>query len=284
MGRSFIEVSVTGAPGLIDVLTGLLTQIGFEGFWEEETTLRCYVREDRWSPAMETEVARMVALAARSSTESTPTVQVRTVPDRNWNEEWEKTITPIRVTDHIVITPSWHTHVAGPGDLVLTIDPKMSFGTGYHETTRLVLRMLEEHLRPGMHVLDIGTGTGILAIAAVRLGASSAVGIDTDEWSYDNARENAAINGVSDRITIVHGELPGQPVETFDLVLANVQRDVLIDLLPHMVRRLAPAALLVLSGLLTADRTPMLDALRSARLTPVDELTEGEWIALAARC
>jgi ribosomal protein L11 methyltransferase len=158
----------------------------------------------------------------------------------------------------------------------------MSFGTGYHESTRLILGLVEQYIRPGMTVLDIGTGTGVLAIAAIRLGARHAVACDIDEWSYDNAIENAALNGVAEKMTILEGDIAVTPDQPYDLVIANIQRNVLIPLLPAMRSRLAPGGTLLLAGLLNIDRDAMTDALREHGFTVLHESAENEWIALAA--
>lgn len=180
-----------------------------------------------------------------------------------------------------MVAPTWQRYTPERGELLLTINPKMSFGTGYHESTRLAARLLEEFLQPGMRVLDIGTGTGILAIAAVKLGAREAWGIDTDEWAYNNARENVDLNGVRDRITIRGGSVADLPGNSFDLILANIQRDVIERLLKEMIDHLQPSGLLILSGLLETDSRPILDMARESSLSVVRQIREGDWIALA---
>ena len=190
MSSSSVEVQIVADEELVDQLVAILSGLGFEGFWEEGSLLRCYIGSARWSPAMHEEVQSVIHRMTRSSSSASPHVVVNTIENRNWNEEWEKTIKPIQVTDRIIIKPTWHEYEAKPGEIVLTIDPKMSFGTGYHETTRLVLRLMEKHVTAGMSLLDVGTGTGVLAIAGIKFGAASAVGIDVDEWSYINALEN----------------------------------------------------------------------------------------------
>ena len=277
-----IEIAIAATDALRDQLIALLGQLGVEGFWEDEDLLKCYVPEERWSPALQEELRATVAMIVRSSEQSVPDMRVSSLHDRNWNEEWEKTIQPLHVTPRIVITPSWHDYQPAAGEIVLTIDPKMSFGTGYHESTRLMLRLMEQHLRQGCTVLDIGTGTGVLAIAALRLGAASAIAVDIDEWSYANAMENAHRNGVNDRLTLLHGDITASPAIHSDLVLANIQRSVLIPMLPAMCSRLKAGGTLLLSGLLSADREPMIAALHQAGLTLREEVQEHEWIALAA--
>ncbi len=278
-----IEVAIEAEEELRDRIVALLGQLGFEGFWEDGPVLRSYISESRWTSAMPEEVERTVNLITRSSRSTRPAITTRRIQEQNWNEEWEKTIRPIHVSERTVITPSWHHYEPAPGELVLTIDPKMSFGTGYHESTRLILRLLEQHIRTGDSVLDMGTGTGVLAIAAVRLGAADAAGIDIDEWSYDNACENIRLNHVEDHITILHGDITATPAGPFTLILANIQRTVLLEMLPLLVRRLSAEGRLLLAGLLHDDRDIMMEQLRHQGLTLLDEVSENEWIAIAAR-
>ena len=277
-----IEITIPATEDLRQQLIALLGQLGVEGFWEDGDLLKCYVPEQKWSPALQEEMRTVIGMTVSSSTHPHPPMHVQTLADRNWNAEWEKTIQPIHVTPHIVITPSWHAYAAAPDELVLTIDPKMSFGTGYHESTRLILGLVEQCIRPGMSVLDIGTGTGVLAIAALRLGGHHAVACDIDEWSYDNAIENAELNGVAEKMTILQGDISVTPEQTYDLVLANIQRNVLIPLLPGLRSRLAPGGTLLLAGLLDIDREAMAAALATNGFRITSERAENEWIALAA--
>ena len=278
-----IEVAIEAEEELRDRIVALLGQLGFEGFWEDGPVLRSYISESRWTRAMPEEVERTVNLITPSSRSTRPAITTRRIQEENWNEEWEKTIRPIHVSERTVITPSWHPYDAAPGELVLTIDPKMSFGTGYHESTRLILRLLEQHIRTGDTVLDMGTGTGVLAIAAVRLGAADATGVDVDEWSYDNACENIRLNHVEDRITILHGDITATPAGPFTLILANIQRTVLLEMLPLLVRRLRAEGRLLLAGLLHDDRDIMMEQLAREGMTLLNEVSENEWIAIAAR-
>lgn len=282
MPASYVEVSITTDPGLADALIGLLSQLGFEGFWEDNSCLKCFISSERWTPAMLAETEAVTRMVARSSHSTVPQVVVTNLPGRNWNEEWEKTIKPIRVTERIVITPTWHEYKAEDGQLVLTIDPKMSFGTGYHETTRLTLTLMEKHVRRGMHVLDVGTGTGVLAIAAIKLGATTAIGVDNDEWSFNNANENIRLNQVEQQVQVILGELANVSPLPCEMIVANIQRNVLEPLLSDMRNRLSPQGMLILSGLLKSDEEPMIDALHSNGFRLTEELQENEWIALAA--
>ncbi|MDZ7624568.1 MAG: 50S ribosomal protein L11 methyltransferase [Ignavibacteriaceae bacterium] len=157
-------------------------------------------------------------------------IEKEILEDKNWNEIWEKSREVIRVSDRIVIKPTFKEYSAKPDEIVLTIDPKMSFGTGEHQTTKLILRLLEKYVTKGMKVLDVGSGTGILAIASVKLGASKAVAVDFDEICLENCKENSLLNEVSDSVEIITGEIDDVKEKDFDLILANIQKNVLLDI------------------------------------------------------
>jgi len=165
-----------------------------------------------------------------------------------------------------------------PGDVVLTLDPGGAFGTGTHETTRLLLEALQRHLAPGMHVLDVGCGSGILAIACLLLGADRATGVDVDPESVRVSRENAELNGVGDRLALHEGTLSAGPAGRFPLVLANIESRVLVPLAGELCARVAPSGVLVIGGLLAAERERMLAAYSALRPIAVHE--QGEWIAI----
>lgn len=280
MPPPFVELRIVTDQALGEKIVAILSQIGFEGFWEDESVLKCYISSSRWDERTRLETESTIRLIARSNATPLPQLSHSIVEDQNWNEQWEKTIQPIRVTDRITIAPTWNTADIRPGDILLRIDPKMSFGTGYHETTRLVLRLMEKHILDGESVLDVGTGTGVLAIAAMKLGAASAVGVDPDEWSYSNAMENTRVNGVDSNVRIILGDIASVPDKQFDLLVANIQLNVIVPILPRL--REFTKRLLILSGLLDRDRDAILNALDLNDLVVVEEMQENEWIAIAA--
>ena len=282
MSASHVELIIGSDPSAFDDYIGILTGEGFEGFWEDGPTLRAYIPAGRWSDSLQTAVAAAVQRSALLRSLPPPSISAHPVESRNWNEAWEATIRPVHVTERIVIAPTWNPHVAGPGELVLTIDPKMSFGTGYHESTRLMLRLIERHVQKGDRVLDVGTGTGVLAIAALKLGADHATGVDVDEWAYENARENAVLNGLAERFMVLKGDLQSVGEGLFDLIVANIQRNVIEGMIDGFLTRLQPEGALLLSGLLESDRGAIFARLSSARFSLIDEEKENEWIALAA--
>lgn len=205
------------------------------------------------------------------------------VKERNWNEEWEQTIKPQRI-GRFVITPTWADPEISPDDIVLEIDPKMAFGTGYHETTRLMLRLLPEVIENGNHVLDAGTGSGVLAIAALKLGAARALGFDIDEWSYNNATENALLNHVSDRLVIkVGGAETLHNSGAYEVVLANINRNILMDMAEVLAKATKTGGQLLLSGIMREDEQVMLNYPAFKNFSHVESIYENEWVALWLR-
>lgn len=263
-----------------DTLPALFNELGFEGFVEEDNGFHCYIRHDAYSDSVHEQAQTILATIFNAPDAITSRTELA---DRNWNEEWEKTIQPIWVTDTLVIAPTWSPVEPAEGRTVLVIDPKMSFGTGYHETTRLMLRMMQEHIPAGCTALDVGTGTGVLAIAAVKLGARHAIGVDIDEWSADNGNENISRNGLEGKVDIRIGSLDVVPEPVFDVILANIIRMTILELLDAMLAKLAPKGMLFLSGLLVEDQAPIEEALIARQCTVTGVIRENEWIGMMAQ-
>lgn len=248
------------------------------GFVQEPGQLHAYV------PAHDWDAADREAVSARLRAEGyDDALSVRRVADENWNEAWEANIAPVRAGPFLICTtgatvPAEHADAA-----VLRIDPKMSFGTGHHATTRLSLQLLSTAVTPGDRVIDVGTGTGVLAIAACRRGAASVEAVDTNPRAVANARENVAQNGVADCVTVREGSVDAVPDGNAEVVIANITRGPLLTLLPALRRRLAPNGRLLLSGLLLADRTQMQSALKEQNLVVHDTQTEDGWWAVHAQ-
>jgi ribosomal protein L11 methyltransferase len=197
-----------------------------------------------------------------------------------WRDRWKAFFKPTRIGERLVVRPSWEPVEARTGDVVLTLDPGHAFGTGTHESTRLVLAELEQRIEGRERVLDVGCGSGILAIAAVLLGAESAVAIDVDPDAIAATKENAEKNGVSDRIRTSTTPL-SRVRKRFDVVVANIESRVLIPMARSLIARLSPGGLLVLSGLLATEKEELLQAYHSVHF--VGERLEGDWVALTFR-
>jgi ribosomal protein L11 methyltransferase len=268
-----IELAIWVADDLQEFLIAELLDLDFEGFEQEDDFIRAFIPTVRWND-VKREHVRLWLLA--HAAEDTP-IRERILEPRNWNRLWEETVRPVAVAPFL-IKPTWASvPPEHEGLIVLEIDPKMSFGTGYHESTRLVLRLLPGLVSAGDRVLDAGTGTGVLAIAALKSGAASAVAFDIDEWAQENAVENFYLNGVAERTVFRAGSIDVVPEVDFDLILANINRNVLIDLMPAFMAKLRPGGILVISGVLKTDREIMLGSTRGHRMKLVEETTENDW-------
>ncbi len=250
---------------------------------ETRVTVKGYI------PASDTDTQRKVEIAllllSRDGSISEPTLT--TLEQKDWTESWKASFKPMRIGHRTVIVPTWHTYESHPGQVIVRIDPGMAFGTGLHSTTRLCIIAAERLVRTGMRILDVGTGSGILAILSVLLGAESALGLDTDPLAVQTARENAAVNGVDNAFSIVHGTLDDTDEQTagtqYDLVLANILAEVIIDMASGLAKAVAPGGALVASGILTSKADKVADALVAEGLAIEERITEGEWTALIVR-
>jgi ribosomal protein L11 methyltransferase len=212
-------------------------------------------------------------------------VTTRLVDEADWAAEWKRHFPVLRVGRRLVIRPSWRRHSAAPDDVVLALDPGMAFGTGLHPTTRLCLAALEgvadRGALDGRRVLDVGCGSGILAIAGVRLGAASALGLDTDPLAVEATTANARRNRIGDRIRAREGSLPSGD-GPFEIVLANLIASLLVRLASDLRAELSPGGTLLASGIFADRETEVHDVFGAAGLRVTDRLAEGDWVALEA--
>ena len=206
-------------------------------------------------------------------------LRTRHVDDGDWTDAWKAHYVPQRV-GRVVIVPSWLEEPLGPGEVAITLDPGMAFGTGLHPTTRGCLHLLQEVSPMPAGVLDVGCGSGVLALAALRLGAERAVGVDTDPLAVAATRENAERNGLADRVTVNEGTLPASAEGRHELVLANLVAAVLIELAPRLAAHLAPGGVLLASGIIEPRATEVVGALRAAGLSVTARRDDGEWVSL----
>ncbi len=207
--------------------------------------------------------------------------QVEPLTAQNWNAEFEKSLQPVIVSERIVIAPSWAEDIPA-AEIILRIDPKMSFGTGYHPTTRMVCQFLEQYVRPKSHWIDAGSGTGILSILAARLGASNIFAFDNDAWAVDNCAENIASNNVRDIVLCSQADVFFVDLPQSDGIVANLFRNLLVPVFPRFRKALTNSkGVLIVSGILVYDLEDICTAAESSGFHTLSVKSEGEWLAIA---
>lgn len=202
--------------------------------------------------------------------------------EEDWINNWKQYFKPIPVGQKLLIRPTWEEVQDSGGRTVLDLDPGLAFGTGTHETTRLCMELLEQYVRPGMNVLDVGCGSGILSVAALLLGADKAVGVDIDELAVKTAVENAEINHVENRFTGICGNLTDQVTGTYDIVVANIVADVIIMLTKDVEQFMKPDTVYLMSGIIDTREQDVLAAVEE-HFTIIDRKEEKGWVALSAK-
>jgi ribosomal protein L11 methyltransferase len=274
----YIRIYIAIPDEFQELLIAELFDMDFDGFEEEEHRIIASIAAKDFDDYKREEIERILLHYGDDAYIEKEEI----VAPQNWNANWEQSIEP-QTIGKFYVRPTWGEAYFGDEYIELLIDPKMAFGTGYHATTRLLLEWIPEIVKGNEEVLDAGTGTGILAIAALKAGAKQAFGFDIDEWSEDNAKENMALNGV-DSFEVKLGSTETIPAgKQYDLILANINRNALLDLIPILNTHLKPGGKLLLSGLLEADESTILKVTDKQLLTHVATRQQKEWIALLLR-
>ena len=209
-------------------------------------------------------------------------LEVKELWDNDWESAWKSYFSLLKIGSGLVIKPSWITYEAGPGELVIELDPGMAFGTGYHPTTRMCLEALERRVRPGMNVLDLGTGSGILTIAAAKLGAASLLALDVDPTAVKAARKNFKSVGPLGKVRLARGTLPHRltPHGSFDLATANITSKVLCDKAPQLHDVLVPGGVLIASGIIEGQKQELEETLLHSGFSLLETYQTDDWVAL----
>lgn len=297
---SWLEVSLTVSPEAAESVSEVLARFAPEGVALEATSFQV-TPDDHGIPVGPVVVRAYLPAddqleATRAKLEESlwhlgqilplPAPVYKTVADTNWSESWKANFKPIRIGRRLMVIPAWIEQPLQPTDVPIILDPGMAFGTGTHPTTQLCLAAVERHLKPGQKVIDLGTGSGILAIAAAKLGASEIWAYDIDPESVRVAGENAAANGVAEKLHIARGSLAELRAagEQAPFVLANILARVLVDLFDQGLADLvAPGGLIVLSGILDTQAFEVRAALTRYGLTLAAQEQIEDWVALIAR-
>ncbi len=277
----FVHVDV--AADDVDETSALLFELGAEGVEERDETTLVKNKESGKVTLVAAFPNREDAEAAIAELDPALSARYEEVVGDAWRDAWKEHYKPYAIAEGLVVRPPWEAYEAKPGEKVLELEPGRAFGTGLHETTRLVVQAIKKHASEaeGKLVIDVGCGSGILALAALALGAQRAIAIDNDPEAIDVTRENAARNGLSDRIEASTTDVAALDA-TAPLVLANIEAHVLIPMAPALIDRVEPGGLLFLSGVLV----PQTESVKAAYVERMDVLATpvlGEWTLIALR-
>lgn len=253
-----------------EVVLAVLSELGFESFLETNRGLEAYIQETNWSPDLLDELYPL------SENGFDIRWSLSSIPPENWNAVWESDFQPIIIENQCAVRAHFHEPIQVPYELVIT--PKMSFGTGHHQTTYMMLNYLLQHPPKGQSLLDMGCGTGVLAILAEKLGAEQIYAIDVEPWCYQNTVENIATNGCQ-HIIAAEGDRNQIPEKEFHTILANINMNVLLLDIPLYAGQLHPNGSLFLSGFFTQDIPAIESKANQNGLQLIDYQTKDNWVA-----
>lgn len=265
---AYTEVKLILDPDWNDIVMAELGEVGYDSFVETEDGLSAYIPQENFDPY------HLETLAGQYP-DANISYQIEKLETVNWNEEWERNYQPIEVAHTVRIHASFHEPDVGFKHNIV-IDPKMSFGTGHHETTSMMIAQQLEIDHDHKKVLDVGSGTGILAILAAKLGASEVLGFDIEEWAYLNAIENIEINHC-DHVSMFRGTINDCTAAQYDIVLANINRNILLEEIPKYVQFLKPEGVLLVSGFYEKDRVDIAQKAAESGLTQVSYMNNNDW-------
>lgn len=290
-GMAWLEISVDVQPEAAEAVAevfsryapeGVVIDLGQDGKASELVTVKAYLNVDS-----EIEVRRRKVEEALWHLHHIwpviPEPKFTSIANQDWTAGWKESIAVLHLGTRIVIKPSWRTYEPQPDEIVLEMDPGLAFGTGLHPTTQLCVECLEEFVQPGMRVLDLGTGTGILALIAAKLGAAEILAVDNDTDAVAVTRRNAGRNAAAHVIRLLHGSL-SDVGGTYDLVMANILAHIIIDMAKTgLATRVRPGGTLVVSGILAEQADAVASALGQKGLRVIERRQKEEWVALVAR-
>ena len=297
--KKWIEVSIDAPPEFVEPLSHIFLKYGHGGVAVEQAaeyspdegeqppvpdyvTIKTYIPKDPTAARRQSEIDLGVRLVAYMADLSQ--LKTRELDEEEWQNSWKEHFDVLHVGKRIVIKPTWRDYESTGDDVVIALDPGMAFGTGHHPTTRMCLELIEEHLAPGMDVFDLGCGSGILSIAAAKLGAARVAGMEIDSVAVASAHENIRENGLNERIQVIEGTLPhfGIAPATFDLAVANISAKIVSELAVEILRAVRPKGTVIASGILLERKAEVDEALTSAGAVIRHTLVDGDWIALVA--
>ena len=288
---NYYELQIeTAGPG-VELVENELTELGITQFVVDDPNLDIQMMDEAWG----TEYVDREEILARKDRSATVTVYTENLEeaeairltlrgDEEWKDKWNAYFKTTKITEHIVVCPSWEEYEpASDEEVVISIDPGMAFGTGTHETTALTTLLMEKYLKPGEKVLDVGCGSGILSIIAARLGASRVLGIDIDDEAVTASEENGERNGVMDIARFQMGDLTEGVDFQADVVVANLLTHLVLRLSPDIPKHMLPGGRYVTSGILVEQEVSVVQALEELGFTVLETAEKGDWCCIAAR-
>jgi ribosomal protein L11 methyltransferase len=258
-----------------EALIALLGNAGFDMFQEEKDTLNAYI------PAEDIDENDLLRILSTLPAELTgANWYIELCPEKNWNEEWENSFPPVLINNRVLVRAPFHAAPPDKDVMDLVIEPKMSFGTGHHPTTELMMTAMLEQDFHGKSVIDMGCGSGILSILALKSGASKVIGIDIDDWAVENALENCQRNNCMS-VEVIKGNVHAMKGKKADVLLANINRNILLQDMPAYAELLLPGGVIYMSGFLSEDQPVLLATAKLNGLMPLDSLIKSEWMMLS---
>ena len=282
--NKWVEIKITENPELGEAVSNYLFENGSVGCYTKEDTLFAYFKSGDWSPdKFQKFKFYLNELSDLGFLVNTKNVEVTELEDQDWNARWKKSLKPIFILPDIIVKPTW-VRFAPPKDAtIIEIDPQMAFGSGAHATTQLMLKLMKSCINHNQKILDIGTGSGILSIAAAKLGVSKIFACDIDPVAVFTAKVNASINKVSQKINLCTGTIDCFTNYSFDIILANINRKTILNLLPEISKLLNPSGSLILSGILIDEEHIILKALNNLKFITLIKKQQDEWSGLIAQ-
>ena len=318
MPSYWLELSVTSTPEAVEAVTEVISRYTTGGVAIEEpydlyddgqahlptpgapVTCRVWIPDDASAEETRARIENGLGMLRMIDASAVGALAVTRVAEEDWANAWKEHYQPLKLGRRVVIRPSWRAYQAEGDEVVVDLDPGMAFGTGLHPTTRNCVLLIEEAVHPGARVLDVGCGSGILSLAALKLGAASALGLDVSDVAVEATIENARINGLAERMEARVATLEGADGEpyfplppgiavlgaelgTYDLVLANIIARVIAQLAPALLRATRPGGTLIASGIIQERRDETVQPLIAAGLRDIREVVEGDWVTLIGR-
>jgi ribosomal protein L11 methyltransferase len=264
-----------------DAITNFLFESGAVGCYNQEDVLYAYFLESNWGEGKNNQIRLYLhQLAELRFPVQLEKVQIKEIEIQDWNAQWKQSLKPIEIGDKIVIKPSWIELKSSSSKKVIEIDPQMAFGTGVHDTTQLMLKLLVDHIGNPARIMDMGTGTGVLAIAAAKFSTAIVLAFDNNPVAASTAQENCIKNKVSDRIHIFCGTIDAVKNVPFNLILANINRTIIIESLFKIFRCLSHTGMAIFSGILIEEKKQVVKIVEKLGFKIVKELEQGEWAGI----